>query len=94
MAIKYAGLRGEQVRGLGRTAALADDGADVSLRRSFDGTKVGTHPPSILRIFEFEMEAKDLLLSVAGAASRPHRGLECGHRLRWHASLRRRNFRG
>jgi len=48
--------------------------------------KVGTRPPSTLRIARCEPEAKDLPLSGAGAASPRHRFPECGRRWRPRAS--------
>jgi len=44
--------------------------------------KVGTRPPSTLRIAQCEPEAKDLPLSGAGAALPRHRFPECGRRWR------------
>ena len=48
--------------------------------------KVGTRPPSTLRIAQCEPEAKDLPLSGAGAALPRHRFPECGRRWRPRAS--------
>src|SRR5580700_2467987 len=44
--------------------------------------KVGTRPPSILRIAQCEIEAKGLLLLAAEAALPRHRFPECGRRSR------------
>jgi hypothetical protein len=49
-------------------------------------TKVGARPPSTWRIAQFEIAAKDLLLLVAGAASRRRRSHECDRRWRQRVS--------
>jgi len=56
--------------------------------------KVGTRPPSTLRIAQCEPEAKDLPLSGVGAALPRHRFPECGRKWRPRASWRHHNFPG